>query len=411
MMETTAPDAPAATPVEAALGAAATGATAEDGDAAVRAKRKCSENTAMDALLAVAEEDKKPAVQVDEGHAGSLLAALSSLRAGSPTSCDLQLTGSDGAGCAVHRCVALALAPGLADKLADGAASASVILPDISGAALTALAGYMYSGELAVTNANAAELLSAARSLRMGGAAELCGRYLKKAISAANVLKRLGIALEADLRELADAALAYIDKRFEQVAVGKDWVGLGADQVGAILRRDTLAAPLEIDAFRALKIWAEAEPEARRDAYLALFADPAVVRLPYLEAEQLDELENDAVLAGNAAAKDMVHMELKRRVLGKPPGVARRAVAAAAAAAPPRKDFLKKKVSKCFDDGNWYHGRIEGTEREEATGLILYQVVYEDGDAEDVYEQEAADLIAAAAKGAGKKASAKKQRK
>lgn len=61
-----------------------------------------------------------PQVQVDEGHAGSLLAALSSLRAGSPTSCDLQLTGSDGAGCAVHRCVALALAPGLADKLAGG---------------------------------------------------------------------------------------------------------------------------------------------------------------------------------------------------------------------------------------------------------------------------------------------------
>eukprot|EP00192_Tetraselmis_astigmatica_P006325 CAMPEP_0117648536 /NCGR_PEP_ID=MMETSP0804-20121206/459_1 /TAXON_ID=1074897 /ORGANISM="Tetraselmis astigmatica, Strain CCMP880" /LENGTH=446 /DNA_ID=CAMNT_0005454149 /DNA_START=376 /DNA_END=1716 /DNA_ORIENTATION=- len=354
--------------------------------------------------------DTQPQKLVDATHAATLVRELQRLVTSDVSSCDLTVNTEDGGTVALHGIVARAFAPGLAELMPSGAGSqgqaCSVALPaTVTGDALKALAHYMYHGELAIDNNNAGALLNAATALQLKGAQELCGRYLQTSVNKNNVLKRYVVASEHNLAELMVTVLSFIDKESTNVLGSSDWLTLDLKDIQALLSRDSLSAAESV-AFNALKRWYQNDKPSREKAYLDLLQNPSVVRLPFLNADDLEELDADELIRSSADAKAVVHAELMRRVLGKPSEVKPRS--GQQPMQQKKKAYLGKKISKQFEDGKLYSGAIKDVEMEESTGKLLLCVRYEDGDEEDMYEEEAVKLIAAAANGKPKATATKK---
>jgi len=186
-----------------------------------------------------------------------------------------------------------------------------------------ALVDYMYSGELSLSGDNVLELMKTAADIGLGGAAALCGRFLATSLDTDNVLRLWVKSYGVD--GLGDRALELIDRHFDAIASGPDWLTLSAAQVGVLLRRDSLQVASEHAVMQALRAWMAAAREERLQDYLGMFLEPALVRIPYLTPQQLGALDDDEDLSMDAGAIYRIHGEFRRRVLEEEAPVAPRA--------------------------------------------------------------------------------------
>uniref|UniRef100_A0A061QXA1 Ring canal kelch n=1 Tax=Tetraselmis sp. GSL018 TaxID=582737 RepID=A0A061QXA1_9CHLO len=354
---------------------------------------------ATEDVLAPVKEDKKPnsastpargSLQQDSEHQLSLLRRLAEVWESDPSSCDVTLVGSDGTEVPLHSVIARALAPGIV-----GFDKQRIELPSVSGKILPALVRYLYTGELRIDSDSAGDMLSGATALGIKGAQQLCGRYLRSSITAANVLKRQAIATEHDLSELLSSSLDFIDRKFDSVVLSKEWLQLPKAQVAAILSRNSLMVEGEEPVYQALKRWEQHDKPSRHADYLELLQDAEVVRLPFLGSELVASLDKDPEVIECPAAKAVVHEELVRRLLGKENTAIPRGSTRVKEA---EEKCLGKRVKKKFEDGKLYQGKITGVAQEVGTGKLLFNILYDDGDGEDVYEAEVEEMLRAAGK-------------
>lgn len=130
----------------------------------------------------------------------------------------------------------------------------------VEGMAFFRAINFIYTGSLALSDANVSETLRACHFLGLQGGVDLCVEYLLQKLQPCNALRICALGNLFDCGRLEELADEYLSDHFMQVTQETEWLELASDAVERLLRRDNLKCSSEASVVRALVRWASYTP-------------------------------------------------------------------------------------------------------------------------------------------------------
>ncbi|KAJ8029339.1 Kelch-like protein 9 [Holothuria leucospilota] len=164
-------------------------------------------------------------------------------------------------------------------------------LHGISYEALKTLLESMYTSHLNVTYENICELLNAAIYLKVPVALNTCKEFLLLNLCADTSLTTLSVAFDFDLNEIIEQATQIAAMNFVHISKTNEFLAMEVEPLKHLLLRDDLRVDSELQVFKAVQSWVEADMDVRlNDSVVDVLC---LVRLPMIAPTDLvDHVEN-----------------------------------------------------------------------------------------------------------------------
>ena len=192
------------------------------------------------------------------------------------------------------------LTSGLAESAGEEDHQGEISLLDVDHNAMAAIVACMYSGEIALTPANATPVIKAANMLQITAIEKAACSYLVVRMQPETAIKALAFAEQlaacgSQGEELHRQCLEYVHANFAECAASEDFLGVEAGALGQLIGADALLAdPDEGVVLQALHRWFDYAPQERAASLEALLP---LVRFPLLPSAAQFALKDDALLA------------------------------------------------------------------------------------------------------------------
>ncbi|KAF8073156.1 SPL3 [Scenedesmus sp. PABB004] len=172
---------------------------------------------------------------------------------------DITVIAPDGRALGCHQVVLSAGSRRFANMLEQGnLAGEELPVWGVDSDALEAIIRFFYTAECTLSHPGAVAVLDAANRLDVPALAEAAGRYVRAALAPGTAASLLGQALHFKVTDLADACVAFIDARFEEVAASPDFAGAAFGTLAHVLR-GLADSQGELSLFRAAWRWIVAD--------------------------------------------------------------------------------------------------------------------------------------------------------
>lgn len=145
-----------------------------------------------------------------------------------------------------------------------------ITLSGVDDAALGELVNFAYCGRVHLTEETVLELLVAANRLQMPQVVEQCCDFLLQRMDSGNCLTILGIANTYHCAHMRTKAEAFINRHFESVYLGDEFLSMPLEQLVQLLSSDSVSVSSEETTFRAAVRWVMHDFEGRRAHILPL---------------------------------------------------------------------------------------------------------------------------------------------
>ena len=177
-----------------------------------------------------------------------------------------------------------------------------VDLPNTSADGFRILLHYVYSGRINLVDLKEDQLLEQLGLANRYGFSDYENaivHYLKAIIETRNVCDVYNVANLYSLTFLETVCLNYLDRNASEILTSESFLNLSANSVVAIVSRDSFCAPEE-EIFRAVRAWAEANPEEDHGRPIAC------IRLNIMQIPELLNVVRPSSLVSSDAILDAI---------------------------------------------------------------------------------------------------------
>ncbi|XP_014258325.1 kelch-like ECH-associated protein 1 isoform X2 [Cimex lectularius] len=193
--------------------------------------------------------------------------------------------------------------------------SSTVTLHDICPSIMTRLIGFIYTGQIHITELAVCQLLPAASMLQITDVIMACCIFLERQLSPANAL---GISFFADQHcctELHKKATEYIMQHFAEVCQEEEFMQLTKKQLVNLIRKDELNVKEETEVYNAVLKWVKYNEDERRPSMHCVLSE---VRCQFLTPSFLNQqMKNCDVIRKMPACKEYLAQIFKELTLHK----------------------------------------------------------------------------------------------
>ncbi|XP_022096832.1 kelch-like protein diablo [Acanthaster planci] len=254
----------------------------------------------QDGLISSSETDD--ALLMRQQHALGMLAVMQSMHQRREL-CDVTLV-VQGRSILAHRLVLAACSPYFNAMFTSELRECNektVTLQDMDHVAIQEIVNFAYSAKVSVTEDNVQSVLKAACLLQIEPVIGLCCEFLKTQLHPSNCLGIRGFAERHGCFELQQAADAFAQQNFCQVAQQEEFLHLGVEDLIDLIRRDALNVPKEEDVYEGVMRYVDQNREERIPRVGEIFEH---VRLPLLSWEFLhSRVKEDNVVTTDEKCK------------------------------------------------------------------------------------------------------------
>ncbi len=182
-------------------------------------------------------------------------------------------------------------------------------LAGMDDGALGELVNFAYCGRVHLTEETVLELLVAANRLQMPQVMEQCCDYLLQRMDSTNCLTILSIANTYSCASMRTRAEAYINRHFELVYQGDEFLAIPVDQLLQLLSSESVSVASEETTFRAVSRWVMHDFEGRRPHILPLLQ---TVRLELVPTSFIADVIHEHELVQRCPETERVLLEAYR---------------------------------------------------------------------------------------------------
>jgi hypothetical protein len=175
----------------------------------------------------------------------------------------------------------------------------------VNCAALEECVRFCYTGELRVSDDSIALLWYAAHVLELDQVLALFVEWAQSHIHAGNALLINHLADQYNVPDLKKAVDRYVLNNVQALVREADFLNQTLERVTELLSSDDAKFDCELEVFNAIVRWIEHDKPARAQ-HLASFMN-TVVRLPQLDFDELEKVEENELVANDAQAKSLMH--------------------------------------------------------------------------------------------------------
>lgn len=150
--------------------------------------------------------------------------------------------------------------------------------------AMEALINYAYSGKIMLTNENVQSIMVGASYLALHKVKDICAEFLQTRFHPQNVLGIRHFADTLSCVNLLEEANKFINRFFQEVAQGEEFVNLSLNDLKDLICKDELYISSEQLVFEAVMRWVKHGDETRSEKLPELLS---LVKLPLLPPEYL----------------------------------------------------------------------------------------------------------------------------
>lgn len=146
-----------------------------------------------------------------------------------------------------------------------------VNLSELNASAMEPLLSYLYTGDVAINESNAEDLVISANYLLLPRLKALACKFLEQAMIASNSIYYYQLAEQFDCKDLKHHASQMIRANFGTIGQSKDFMGLSLDHVEELLSGDDIVIRAEEEIFEAILEWISHDPKEREGHFPQLF--------------------------------------------------------------------------------------------------------------------------------------------
>ena len=161
-----------------------------------------------------------------------------------------------------------------------------VALKDMSSIAMEAVIGFIYTGDVTITEENISSILNAASLMQIIDLLKIVVTYLCQFLNLNNCLRFRKLGVLHVLDKLVDEANQYILKHFEKISKEEEFYDLNIDEIEFILRSDDLAVDEEKQVYEVVVNWVNKDLQNRKQHFPKLFK---YVRLQFVPVKFVAE--------------------------------------------------------------------------------------------------------------------------
>ncbi|XP_064610470.1 LOW QUALITY PROTEIN: kelch-like protein 18 [Liolophura sinensis] len=194
-----------------------------------------------------------------------------------------------------------------------------ITMQGIDPGAMGALVNYAYNGKVEIEVNNVQSLLVGASFLHLQTVKEACCDFLKQRLHPQNCLGLRKFADQYMCTSLVESANKYIQKHFQAVSKGDEFLSLSKAEVLDIISRDELHVTSEEQVFEAILAWVKRNQDQEKDSFPELMVK---VRLPLLTPQYLsDRVATEELVKSSLKCRDLLdeakdyHLMPERRPL------------------------------------------------------------------------------------------------
>lgn len=188
---------------------------------------------------------------------------------------------------------------------------ASVTLQGISASALEILLGFIYKGEILITEDNVEDILVGACLLLLDSVKFTCCKFIQERLTMANCWGVRTLSSAYNCTDLFNRAQMFVNENFIEAVKVDEFYLLPAEELAELLSDDEIVVPSEDAVFEVLVNWISHDKETRCSNFPSLLEK---VRLPQLSVHFLDDVVATHDLVVQSAEASQLVIEAKKQL-------------------------------------------------------------------------------------------------